>query len=504
MKNLEETFIYDNQNRFTEVWLGTTQTGVSAYDSYGRMTTKTADGNDVFSNAVFNLAKPHAMDAATTSSGVFPVDPQTVTYTSFDKVKKIKQGNDSVCFTYGYDHQRIFMDEHVGNRHRTYLTGPTGVYAVVVTENGRDKIHYILKDNLGSWTTVADEEGSVEQQLSYDAWGNLRNPSTWSGNFSGIPMFDRGYTLHEHYDDFDLINMNGRLYDPILGRMLSPDVVIQDEQNSQAYNRYSYCFNNPLRFTDPSGYVVRGSRNYFDWNSMTYLNLGNYRNNGNAFNTDMSEGKFSPVYDVNGVLLGTTKEGFSGQVLIYAGSEDIDFSSLSESDALLIEGVSTYDLLSEKLPGETKSNIWTNIVSQMEGARVYDVVFHMSDLRENKIIFNPNINAGWSSSYALKTGEGKIQGSDKYHYETTVENIQSTIVIHEYYSHIKKNNGDNYRSHRLAYKNVINYKPLWNKTTDAYKGFVVRRLLEYTKRETGRTKVDPPYRYSYNKYRDYY
>src|SRR5574344_1290629 len=53
-----------------------------------------------------------------------------------------------------------------------------------------------------------------------------------------------------------LINMNGRLYDPLVGRMLSPDIVIQDEQNSQAYNRYSYCFNNPLRFTDPSGYVT--------------------------------------------------------------------------------------------------------------------------------------------------------------------------------------------------------------------------------------------------------
>lgn len=50
--------------------------------------------------------------------------------------------------------------------------------------------------------------------------------------------------------------MNGRLYDPLVGRMLSPDIVIQDEQNSQAYNRYSYCFNNPLRFTDPSGYIT--------------------------------------------------------------------------------------------------------------------------------------------------------------------------------------------------------------------------------------------------------
>ena len=75
--------------------------------------------------------------------------------------------------------------------------------------------------------------------------------------------FDRGYTLHEHYDDFDLINMNGRLYDPVLGRMLSPDIAIQDDYNAQAYNRYSYCFNNPLRFTDPSGYFVENPPYYF-------------------------------------------------------------------------------------------------------------------------------------------------------------------------------------------------------------------------------------------------
>ena len=48
-----------------------------------------------------------------------------------------------------------------------------------------------------------------------------------------------------------------RMYDPLVGRMLSPDIVIQNTEYSQSYNRYSYCFNNPLRFTDPSGYVVR-------------------------------------------------------------------------------------------------------------------------------------------------------------------------------------------------------------------------------------------------------
>ena len=295
---------------------------------------------------------------------VFPATAQSVTYTGFDKADKIKQGNDSICYTYGYDHQRIFMEEHVGNTTRakryvgnceyvtettgntnvsrwiTYLSGPTGLFAAVETENNTRTIHYILKDNLGSWTTITDGDGVVEQRLSYDAWGNLRNPNTWSGGFSGTPMFDRGFTGHEHYDGFDLINMkftlsersaklclstaercelggaNGRLYDPILGRMLSPDVVIQDEQSSQAYNRYSYCFNNPLRFTDPSGYVVRGTRNYYDWSSRVYYDFGNHRSNGTAFNTDLSEGKFSPIYDVNGYFLGTDDEGLQGEAIV--------------------------------------------------------------------------------------------------------------------------------------------------------------------------------------------
>ena len=47
--------------------------------------------------------------------------------------------------------------------------------------------------------------------------------------------------------------MNGRLYDPLVGRMLSPDNFVQDNTNSQNYNRYSYVMNNPLKYTDPTG-----------------------------------------------------------------------------------------------------------------------------------------------------------------------------------------------------------------------------------------------------------
>ena len=66
-------------------------------------------------------------------------------------------------------------------------------------------------------------------------------------------MFARGFTGHEHLPEFNLINMNGRVYDPILGKFLSPDNYIQMPDYTQNLNRYSYCLNNPLMYTDPDG-----------------------------------------------------------------------------------------------------------------------------------------------------------------------------------------------------------------------------------------------------------
>lgn len=77
-------------------------------------------------------------------------------------------------------------------------------------------------------------------EVSYDAWGK----QTIKLNKIGL---QRGYTEHEMLNDFDIINMNGRLYDPVLGRFLSPDNFVQMPDNAQSYNRYSYCLNNPLK-----------------------------------------------------------------------------------------------------------------------------------------------------------------------------------------------------------------------------------------------------------------
>lgn len=114
----------------------------------------------------------------------------------------------------------------------------------------------VIKDHLGSITTITDASGTIQQELSYDAWGNLRNPITWSGSFTDTPLFDRGFTGHEHLYGFGLINMNGRMYDPVMSSFLSVDSYVQDPENSQNFNRYAYCFNNPLKYTDPTGEVV--------------------------------------------------------------------------------------------------------------------------------------------------------------------------------------------------------------------------------------------------------
>ncbi len=50
------------------------------------------------------------------------------------------------------------------------------------------------------------------------------------------------------------IHMNGRIYDPKLGRFLQADPFVQEPFNTQSLNRYSYVINNPLAYTDPSGF----------------------------------------------------------------------------------------------------------------------------------------------------------------------------------------------------------------------------------------------------------
>ena len=318
--NLRETFDYDRFNRletaYTKNLVGTTTYSSNSFgfDNNGNITQK-----DVVGSYTYDDAGPYALTELSPLAGTESLyEDQIATYTPFDKLRSVIQDVDTLSVNYDIDRQRVtqsFTDGRITKTKRYftslyetvtengvtkklhYLTSATGLFAIFVsTSNGGGTMYYTLKDHQGSLAAVV--YGSTVERLSYDPWGHRRNTTDF-GYDNVSHTFDRGYTLHEHYDAFDLINMNGRLYDPILGRMLSPDIVVQDEQNSQAYNRYSYCFNNPLRFTDPSGYIVTIPPEFEKYYMPQYLDdferykteLEKMDAQNVAFNTELSEGK---------------------------------------------------------------------------------------------------------------------------------------------------------------------------------------------------------------------
>ena len=125
----------------------------------------------------------------------------------------------------------------------------------------RTGIRHIFTDHLGSVDVVASSNGDIHEKVSFDAFGRRRAPLDWQNDSLDLFAYEhhfvkRGFTGHEQLDTVGLVHMNGRIYDPTIGRFLSADPQVQFPQENQSYNRYSYVMNNPMRFTDPSGYGI--------------------------------------------------------------------------------------------------------------------------------------------------------------------------------------------------------------------------------------------------------
>lgn len=214
-----------------------------------------------------------------------------IEWTSFNKPKLISKPNAgaSVRFAYGPERARfrkdVSNDEGVSTTiylGKTYelVKKPDGSieHNYFVNVDGRvvakhtqlqvgnrllpdaDTSVYLHHDALGSVDTVTNGEGVVLERLSYTPFGSNRRSDWRHSNASSVlaSLFTtRGYTGHERLVDVGLIHMNGRVYDPEIGRFLSADPHIQAPYNSQSYNRYSYVLNNPMKYTDPSGYFFK-------------------------------------------------------------------------------------------------------------------------------------------------------------------------------------------------------------------------------------------------------
>ncbi len=119
---------------------------------------------------------------------------------------------------------------------------------------GTRTLTYFHRDPLGSVERITDSQGAVLERRSYDPFGQSRSPDWLSGNV--VPSYaDRpvGFTGQRDDVDLGLINMQGRIYHPGIGRFTTPDPLVQAPGFSQSQSRYSYVWNRPLRMVDPSG-----------------------------------------------------------------------------------------------------------------------------------------------------------------------------------------------------------------------------------------------------------
>lgn len=242
------------------VKVGTKETMHIKYAENGNITSKTGIGQ-----YYYDAERPHAVSSVDNTDNLISTQDCTTQFNDLNKISSLQENGMVMTIDYGPDLERCFsilkqdntilrkvtyMDDYekvVANgvtREFYYLDGDV----IVIRQNGTVHAYQSFKDNLGSILSVIDENGSKVFSAEYDAWGK----QTVSVNTISLI---RGYGGHEMLNEFNLINMNGRVYDPVLGRFLSPDKYIQEGDNSQNYNSYSYCLNNPLKYADPSGNV---------------------------------------------------------------------------------------------------------------------------------------------------------------------------------------------------------------------------------------------------------
>ena len=242
-------------------------------------------------------SQPHALNTISLKPYFVNDDKVTYAYTDFKKIKNIAveglaTATDTlISYNYGVDEQRFrysgegviryycnnYEEETSGGKTRKihYIEGGSGLAAIYIEATDSTSLLNAYIDNQGSLIALA-HDSLVVQRLAYDPFGIRLNPYNWAQEDTCTNFIvSRGYTMHEHIDRFKLINMNGRVFDPYTCTFLSADPYIQSPENWLNYNRYGYCLNNPLKYTDPSGelfaFIVGGLINWFsngcEWNA---------------------------------------------------------------------------------------------------------------------------------------------------------------------------------------------------------------------------------------------
>lgn len=292
---LTESFYYDNLYRLQESRLGSTTNLTLAYDALGNITSR----SDVAGGATwtYHATKKHAVTQAGSASYTYTYDANgnaetrnghAITWNRYNYPTVINGPGKTLTFGYDGNHQRYQQIYNNGSLtettmyvggllekvtvgtltdYRHYIRVGRQTVAVMSRQSsGTNAMRYMLEDHQGSVANILDGTGTSYVTESFTAFGARRDPADWSGDcpcpdlakIAGVSRM--GYTGHEAIGgvSMGLNHMNGRVQDAITGRFLSADPYVTQPGNTQNFNRYSYVYNNPLSFRDPSGFDGTG------------------------------------------------------------------------------------------------------------------------------------------------------------------------------------------------------------------------------------------------------
>jgi len=235
---------------------------------------------------------------------------------------------------------------------------------------------------------------------------------------------------------------------------------------------YAYCAWNPVKLKDPDGREI------------------------------------NPVFSSTGTFRGCTKEGYTEEIIIYDGKRKFDNLNADK----LIQSTSgdtkkaeyyTFSEYRNTMSKKVKEKMYTHIVSQLNGYKVQGSgslkPFDIGELEGGKIFFGKAPDNTKDGAYISTTGRNRIVATELNlpplsgafigeFYEATVENIQASVVIHEWYGHLQRGWGDANKTHRYCYSAVWN-DPLFQKTTEKYQEFIKSQYNYYNRIETNNKKI---------------
>ena len=301
----------------------------------------------------------------------------------------------------------------------------------------------MVKYGIQNLSTFTGKERDEEKERSRGPFASERGDEPRSG----IPYCSvYSYTYYgARYMDHELMTM-----------WLSVDPMAD---KYPSISPYAYCAWNPVKLVDPDGREV------------------------------------NPVSDLNGNFLGNTKEGFTGEPIISKqGALELcmdlygvsDVSELSKEQVLSVFGES-FDAMERRgcLSQQAQENIYNDIVSRMEGTHVYGHTFSMKGINGKIKYYIKSKNNSGNLGTNVKTSTVYINHQYDY-YETTVENVQASVVYHEWLGHIIMGwgNGNQYAkasdggTHYMCYLAVIS-SPLFKSTTTLYQNFNYQMLNHF-------------------------